>query len=176
MPKTFEFTLKFALPDASADAGEYVSKLEMGGCDDALIGIGQVGRIAMNFDREADSAFDAVSSAILDVKDVIPEARLIEAVPDLVGLTDVADIVGCSRQYMRKLMLNSNGNFPMPLHEGKSAIWHLSSILHWLESNRKYSVADSLFEVAKINMQLNIARDMSAIDLGAQEQFYALVS
>jgi hypothetical protein len=34
-----------------------------------------------------------------------PGAELVEASPDFVGLTDVADLVGCSRQNIRKLML-----------------------------------------------------------------------
>jgi hypothetical protein len=70
-----------------------------------LIGVGQAGRIALDFTREANTAFEAVSSAIADVKQAIPGAKLVEATPDLVGLTDVADIIGCSRQYMRKLMI-----------------------------------------------------------------------
>ena len=34
-----------------------------------------------------------------------PGATLTEADPDLVGLTDVADILGCTRQNMRRLMV-----------------------------------------------------------------------
>jgi len=46
--KEYKFTLKFSLQD-NPDA--YIEKLGIEGCDDALIGIGQSGRIALNFTR-----------------------------------------------------------------------------------------------------------------------------
>lgn len=86
----YEFTLKFSLQNAQADPQEYVEPLGKAGCDDALIGIGQCGRIALSFTRESISAYEAVSSAIKDIRTVLPNAKLVEAVPDLVGLTEVA--------------------------------------------------------------------------------------
>jgi len=174
--KVFQFTLKFTLPDKSIEPGDYVETLAAEGCDDALIGIGQPGRIALNFDREAESAFDAVASAVAAVKRAIPDAELVEATPDLVGLTDVADIVGCSRQYMRKLMVNSSAGFPAPLHEGKSSIWRLSKVLLWLKNNKQYQIEDTLLEVARINMQFNMARETHEIDPAMQKNINALVS
>ncbi len=70
----------------------------LAGCDDALVGVGQPGRIALDFTREARSASEAVLSAIKDVQRAIPGARLIEAGPDYVGLTEVAEMVGVTRQ------------------------------------------------------------------------------
>lgn len=40
-------------------------------------------------------------SALLDLRSVLQSAKLIEVAPDLVGLTDVAEIVGVSPQNMR---------------------------------------------------------------------------
>ena len=37
------------------------------GCDDALVGIGQPGRLALEFVREVSSAHDAIEGAIEDV-------------------------------------------------------------------------------------------------------------
>ena len=62
---------------------------------------------------------------------------MIEVAPDLVGLTDVADIVGVSRQNMRKLMLAHPGSFPAPVHEGSASIWHLRT-LAWLQAKGSY--------------------------------------
>ena len=87
--KEYEFTLKFSVND---NPEQYVEKLGAEGCTDALIGVGKNGRIALNFIREARSAYDAVSSAVEDVKRAIPEAKLIEASPDFVGLTDIAKL------------------------------------------------------------------------------------
>ena len=63
--------------------------------------MGQQGRIALDFNRESRSAYHAIRSALRDVKKAIPKATLIEATPDFFGLTDVAEILGFTRQNMR---------------------------------------------------------------------------
>jgi hypothetical protein len=163
--KAFDFTLRFGLPGAAMDAGELVERLAEQGCDDALIGIGQTGRVALNFTRLADSAFAAISSAVVDVKRAVPDAELVEATPDLVGLTDVADIVGCSRQYMRKLMIAGGASFPTPIHEGKSSLWRLSRLLVWLKESNRYHVEETLMDIASTTMQFNMAREADELDL-----------
>jgi hypothetical protein len=164
--KEYEFRLKFSLQDASIDPEVYVEQLGVGGCDDALVGIGQNGRIALDFMRESRSAFEAISTAISDVKNVIPDARLIEASPDLVGLTDVAEILGFSRQYMRKLTLVRGAEFPAPVHEGKSSIWHLAQVLMWLKKNKTYQIENTLLEIAQTNMQVNVEKELASIKPG----------
>jgi hypothetical protein len=76
----YDFTLKFFIPD-EGDPASYVERLYEAGCDDALIGTGIKGRIALDFLREADSAYEAVSSAIAAITAVIPDARMIEVAP-----------------------------------------------------------------------------------------------
>ena len=61
-------------------------------------------------------------------------------------------------------MLSSGGTFPPPVHEGKSALWHLSSVFVWLKESKSYQVADDLLEVASINMRFNVAKEMAVID------------
>jgi len=90
-----------------------------------------------------------VSTAIENVKSAIPGVKLIEATPDLVGLTDVADMLGFSRQNMRKIMLKGGADFPPPSHEAsKSVFWHLSSILSWLANAGQYKIDKSLLDLA----------------------------
>lgn len=108
------FTLKYQLADADSDLDALVERLGEAGCDDALVGMGLPGRLVLEFTREADSAEAAVRSALADVRRAMPTAALIEAAPDLVGLTDVAQIVGVSRQNMRKLMLAHPATFRRP--------------------------------------------------------------
>ena len=72
--------------------------------DDAMVGIGQSGRVALKFTREAESAKLAIVGALEDVKISISAAKPIEAGPDFVGLTHVADMSERFRQHMRKLM------------------------------------------------------------------------
>jgi hypothetical protein len=172
----YEFTLKFNFPDTSVNPESYLESLAQAGCDDALIGIGQKGRIAFNFNREADSALSALYSAIEQVKSVIPDAQLIEATPDFVGLSDIADVVGCSRQNLRQLMINNQASFPAPVHEGKSAIWHLSTVLDWLKEGKGYVIEDSLLDVAKVAMQLNITKEAFKLDLVGNKKFNELFS
>lgn len=52
----FNFTLKYRLPDTGIEIGVLEQRLAEGGCDDALVGLGLPGRLALAFCREADSA------------------------------------------------------------------------------------------------------------------------
>lgn len=153
------FTLKYQLSDHDGDPVALVERLGAAGCDDALVGVGQPGRLALEFSREAESAEEAVRTALADVKKAVPAARLVEASPDLVGLTDVADIVGVSRQTMRKLMLTHRATFPMPVHEGSASIWHLAEVLDWLEARGGYQFDVGILEVARVALEVNIAKE-----------------
>ena len=153
------FTLKYQLADHDSDLDALVERLGAAGCDDALVGVGQLSRLALEFSREADSAEEAVRSALTDVKSAVPSARLIEASPDLVGLTDVADIVGVSRQAMRKLMIAHRGAFPMPVHEGSPSIWHLVEVLDWLKVRGGYQIDTGILEIAQVALEVNIIKE-----------------
>ncbi|MEI2384628.1 DNA-binding protein [Breoghania sp. JC706] len=154
----YTFTLKYRLADDDRDPDAVVERLGEHGCTDALVGIGVVGRLALDFTREADDARSAVLSALGDVKAAIPTATLVEASPDFVGLTDVAEVMGVSRQYVRKLMLE-NGDFPLPVHEGKSALWHLSDVLNWLVARKGYEPDPALRDTAMATLEVNLAKE-----------------
>lgn len=171
----YTFTLKYQLADDDRDPDALVERLSEAGCDDALVGIGQPGRLALEFTREADSADAAVRSALADVRSAVPWARLIEVAPDLVGLTDVADIVGVSRQNMRKLMLAHPGSFPAPVHEGSASIWHLADVLAWLQAKGSYALAMDVLEVACVALQVNVAKEGRRLSRSASEELEALV-
>ena len=153
------FTLKYQLVDQDGEPDTLIELLGAVGCDDALVGVGQPGRLAMEFSRESGSAEKAIRSALADVKKAIPSARLIEVSPDFVGLTDVADIVGISRQAMRKLMLAHRAAFPMPIHEGSASIWHLAEVLDWFKARGGYQLDDRVLGVARAALEVNIAKE-----------------
>ena len=171
--KTYEFELRFILPNTSQSTEFFVERLAEAGCTDALVGIGQTGRLAFHFIRDANSAFEAILSAGKKIKKAIPEATLIEAAPALVGLYDIADILGYSRQNIRKLMMNNLVSFPTPIHEGKTILWHLSSILTWVKDRDRYQIDELLLDVANTTMQLNIAKESQHLDASLQRQFLA---
>ena len=161
----FTFKLSYQLSDDDSNPDALVERLGEAGCDDALVGIGQPGRIALEFTRDADSAFSAVTSAIADVKRAIPSAKLIEAGPDLVGLTDIADVVGVTRQNMRKLAITNFRTFPTPVHDGSSALWHLVDVLGWMsKKGNAYNLEPGTLEVAATTKQLNLAKQVQQLE------------
>lgn len=171
----YDFTLKFALGQNNVDPKSFVQRLMLEGCDDALIGVGVPGRIALNFTREAVSAEAAVVSALTAVKRAIPDARFIEAIPDFVGVTDLANLLGFSRQNMRKILANSGPDFPPPVHDGKRPIWHLETILTWfIKRNRE--IDNALLEIARINMYVNYAREKQQLDQVVPDSFKRAVA
>ena len=171
----YTFTLKYQLADDDRDPEALVERLGEAGCDDALIGIGQPGRLALEFTREAENAEAAVRSALADVRSAVPSARLIEVAPDLVGLTDVAEIVGVSRQNMRKLMLAYPSSFPTPVHEGSASIWHLADVLTWLQAKGSYLLPGGVLDVAQVALQVNLAKEERRLTRPTSKELQALV-
>jgi predicted DNA-binding transcriptional regulator AlpA len=86
---------------------------------------------------------------------------LIESSPDFVGLTDIANLFGFSRQNMRKLVHSNIASFPQPVHAGKSSIWHLHNVLDWFEKDQKRHICPSTKEISHAAMQVNIAKESS---------------
>jgi hypothetical protein len=172
----YDFILRFALGRSDADPESCLGSLASAGCDDALAGLGSKGRIALNFTRKASSASEAVSSAVSDVKRAIPDAKLIEVGPDLVGLTDIAELLGFSRQNMRKLMMRNDADFPLPVHDGKPAIWHLAKVLAWLKEKKPYPIDETLLDVARVSMQCNLLQEMADLDPEISKRLRAVMA
>jgi hypothetical protein len=161
----YEFSLKFRVVQSRLAPEILVERLAAGGCDDALVGTGRPGRLGMLFTRQASSAEEAVASAIRDVRAAVPEAELEEVGPDFVGLTDLAEIIGISRQAVRKLWLTQQYRFPAPVHDGNPAIWHLACLLSWMRARRYRDIDPRLMEVARVAMRLNVERESAAMAL-----------
>ncbi len=169
MKRDYDFTLTFSVSSAfEQDALE--SELFEAGCDDAIIGLGRKGRLALNFTREAESAESAMLSALRDVKRAVPEATLVEAGPDLVGISDMASLLAFSRQNMRELIQTHLVSFPLPVHEGAAAIWHLADVLAWFSETQKRAVPADLMDVAEVSMGVNLAREVGRVDSRLQAQ------
>ena len=160
----YEFTLKFAIP-ADLKTETLEDQLFEAGCDDALVGLGQRGRLALNFARVANSAEAAITSAIEDVQTAIPRARLVEAGPDLVGMTEMAELFGFSRQNMRKLVQRHTEDFPLPVHEGQKTLWHLADVLDWFASQQQRPTDPVLQEVARVGMAVNVRQQAERLAL-----------
>lgn len=172
----YTFTLKYQLAEHESDTDALVERLGDAGCDDALVGTGQPGRLALEFTREAENAQAAVRSALADVKRAVPSAKLVEAGPDFVGLTDVAELVGISRQAMRKLMLSHVATFPAPVHEGSAAIWHLAEVLGWLEEKGGYALEATMLETSRATLDVNLAKEVHRLSVAAARELKLLIA
>lgn len=159
----YEFSLKFKLPASQSKTDEVIELLGAQNCTDAMVGLGQPGYLGLDFIRESASAKEAVLSAIKDVQTAISHIELVEASPDYVGLSDVAEIVGQTRQNLRKIMIGHHQQFPAPVHSGNPSLWHLAEVLDFLKS-RQVLVSATVYEVAQATMQINLACQQPLID------------
>ena len=158
MMNTYDFTLTFALAERSSNPENYLDGLFEAGCDDALVGTGIPGSIALNFTRPAKSAENAIRQAVHDVQKAIPDAKLIELKPDLVGISDIAGLLGCSRQNIRKLATDGNSSFPSPSVSRSVPLWHFCEVANWLARNSRVKIKPRApdVEVAKIAYEKNL--------------------
>ena len=159
----YDFILKFKLPDIEEDAEFYLAALESAGCDDALVGTGQVGHVVLDFTREAANAKDAVLSAINDVHTAIEGAELIEASPDFVGLTDVAVILDITRQAVYNVMRKHIETFPSPVHGGSSGVWHLSEVADFFLHHTERKFNAYTHNIAIVNRAVNVSRQYKMV-------------
>lgn len=164
----YEFNLKFKLAPGDNDHDAIMQRLAEAGCTDALVGFGVPGYVGLEFVRESNSAEQAILSAAGEARAALPSAQLVEAGPDFVGLTDVADLLEMSRQNMRKLFVG-NDAFPAPVHGGTSSVWHLAHVLLFLKE-RHYKIAPAVLDVAVTTMHVNLTKEKSLMDRGLEER------
>jgi hypothetical protein len=171
----YEITLTLKLAPDDSNLDELVERLGAAGCTDAMIGIGQAGQLALDFIRDGRSAEQAILSALKGVKKAVPTAKLIEVGPDLVGLTDVAELLGVTRQNMRKLMVAHAAAFPVPVHSGSVSLWHLAPVLEFLRE-RGYDLGPGLVDVARAAMRINIASQAARIGHAVDRRLASLAA
>lgn len=151
----YAFKLIFALSEPFDDPDDIVNALFEAGCDDAIIGVGKRDRIALSFARDAANAGQAIASAAREVRDALDGAELIEAKPDLVNLSDMAEILGYTRQNMQKYAANAGAPFPFPAHVGAPDVWHLYDVLLWLRDEKGVAMEESLVETSLAAAEVN---------------------
>lgn len=101
--KEFEFDLMIALPAGERDEDAMLDALFEAGCDDAIVGTGASGLVALGFIREVMAADAVITQAVEQALRGLPEgATLREVRPDLVSLADVAARLQVSRQALQK--------------------------------------------------------------------------
>ena len=154
----YTFMLNFTHPGQEGNPEQYLDALHGSACGDAAAEVGQYGVIGLDLTCAADSAEEAVRSAIENVRAAIPGATLVQAGPDLVGLTEMAAIFGFSRQNMRKYAIGQSGGpeaFPQPVVVGDPSLWHLAEIIVWVKLNTRVQPPENVLEVSKATAKLN---------------------
>jgi hypothetical protein len=103
--ESYEFDLIFSIP-GSVDEGELLDRLFEAGCEDAVIGLGTPGLVAISLERFGSDAESAIAGAARQIAAALPEgSELREVRPDLVSQADVAARLGVSRQALQKRRL-----------------------------------------------------------------------
>jgi len=137
--------------------------------------VAQPGRIALDFTREGASAQAAITSALADVRKAIPDAKLIEVSPDLVGLTDVAELVGVTRQNMRQAdAVARRGLSDAGARRQRSPVG-TSACAAMAEGKGTYDIEQSVLDVAHAAMQINLAKQIEQLAPRARKQVRALL-
>ncbi len=158
----YEFDLNFLLTEGE-DPEQHLDSLFSHGCDDATVGTGQSGQIGLLFCRESSSAQHAIMSAIDNVISAIPHARLENAGPDLLNLSELAFEFGCTKQnlskYVNGKMALVDAIFPQPVISGKSSYWHVAEVASWLKDNATLEVSNIATDVYYAAWSLNQAHD-----------------
>jgi hypothetical protein len=78
MSNMHRFTLLYALPSELPAEEELMGGLLAAGCNDALVGLGRPGHVALEFERAAVDRDTAIQTAQLAVATAWPRGRLVE--------------------------------------------------------------------------------------------------
>lgn len=135
------------------------------GCDDAII-CAYGSSVYLEFHREAQSLDAAIKTAVEDIESAGIGARVESVDSALVGLSDIAELTGLSRQAIAMLKdgTRGKGNFPCPLQriKGQSPLWDWAEVAQWLQQNGRIEANSDLVANARILSKWNLALRNSA--------------
>ncbi|MGA5655197.1 DNA-binding protein [Rahnella contaminans] len=154
----FNFTL--TLSGVTSDTEKLEDALFESGCDDALISFYGTS-VYLEFDRESTSFAKALLTAIRDIESAGLNARVESVDSALVGLSDIAELTGLTRQSVALLKDGSRGsrNFPNPVQrlKGNSPLWRWKSVVDWLVAEGRLPAGDHRVEGSRILENINLA-------------------
>lgn len=153
------FTFTLTLSGVTADTEGLVDTIFAAGCGDALVCF--YGKsVYLEFDREAESFDRAIETAITDIESTSMSIKVESIDSALVGLSDIAELTGLTRQAVALLKdeARGKGHFPAPVQRlrGASPLWDWASVADWLQQNNRLSHNPELYEQAKILCKWNL--------------------
>jgi hypothetical protein len=154
------FNFSLTLSGVTADTEGLEDTLFNAGCGDALVCFYGTA-VYLEFDREAETLAEAVLSAIHNIESCELNARVESVDSTLVGLSDIAELTGMTRQAIALLKKGTRGSrqFPGPVQrvKGNSPIWHWRVVVDWLASEGRLAADSPLIAHAHILDSLNMA-------------------
>lgn len=129
------WSFEFVLSGFDKPTEEALDALFEAGCDDASLLVRGTTPV-LQFDREAKSIEEALSSALRDVKQAKVGATVLRVEPDdLVSAADISRRTGKSREMVRRWIEGERvaGGFPPPVALlEKRALWSWFEVSNWL--------------------------------------------
>lgn len=134
MPET-EFTFALVVAGLDVDDDAAMDAFFAGGLDDATVE-DRDGTAIVTLFRRAASADAALRSALADVPRAVPGARVLRVDDQLVGLADIADLIGRTAEGVRLIATAARGpgGFPVPAGVvGRGVrLWRWPDVRPWL--------------------------------------------
>ncbi|MDG9897701.1 DNA-binding protein [Klebsiella grimontii] len=160
----YNFTL--TLSGVTAHTVGLEDALHAAGCADALVCFYGTA-VYLEFDRECDSLEQAILSAIADIESAPALNARVESVDSaLVGLSDIAELTGLTRQAIALLKdgARGSGQFPGPVQrvKGNSPLWRWKTVVGWLVMERRLTGDSPLVAHAEVLDNLNLALQLRA--------------
>ena len=158
-----EFDFALVLDGIDELTDDVMDSLFEAGCDDATPSR-RLGRVYLTFSRMAPTMWDAVLSAIGNVRGAGIGADVLRVdVCNLVTQADIARKIGRSRQVVSQYVSGARGpgGFPAPacgdISEGNT-LWYWCEVAYWLWENGmvREEVATEAEEAAAINSVLEV--------------------
>ncbi len=135
------------------------------GCGDALVYFYGTS-VYLEFDRDSDALPVAVLTAIRDIESAGIGARVESVDSLLVGLSDIAELAGLSRQAVALLKDGNRGprNFPNPVQrlKGNSPLWNWDTVADWLVQHGRLAEDDPRVACARPLAEINLALQLRA--------------
>lgn len=160
----FNFTL--TLSGVSRSTPNLEEALYHAHCDDALICFYGTA-VYLDFDRESGTLEQAILSAIRDIESAPSLNARVESVDStLVGLSDIAELTGVSRQAISLLKdgARGGGQFPAPIQrvKGNSPLWRWQTVVQWLVTEGRIAETSPMVAHARTLDSLNLALQLRA--------------
>lgn len=150
MMSEYHFTV--VVRDAVADLSNLADQFFEAGCDDALL-CSYNGTVYLEFDREADSAENAIKSALNDIRSIGFTDLIVEE-QGFSTLAEMAERANMSRQALSLYAQSKrgDGSFPRPMYgiSTKSALYSWPEVSTWLFKHKKLD--RKLYEVANASL------------------------